>query len=735
MKTENVAALSYGTPGSWLLPSSMITRLSSQRIPDWVADATGQQRGSSYACLEHARLPDNPELAARLIRFAQQVLRQRIAMFGNVTAVETPQNFVRLDTNNIPWSVRTRNCLSSEQLSDDLDAMLRITFQQLLSIPSMGVRSALDFAVTLESSLIAASQSATQKDEGQSEEDLRLATIAKLRNFLSQSWANLISSQDARFKDLLLPFGKQTFAELVDTSLNSWGQSTGDLASLCHIADRIQTRVDEINSLPLEAQLTDLFFKTLVIDVNRGNAILDRLGWNGFPPATLEECGQKLGITRERIRQLENKFKKRLPAHRVFLPALSRALSLIEEKAPVYSEECSRLLRENGLTQIDFSPESIIACAEELRIPTKLEASRVKDRLLITKGGSIPFSQLVSVARRISGAMGVCNVEQIVDAICMDSPKETDRAPLTRQVEKLLSVSKELKSLGDNWYWAPNVPTKRNRLLNITNRILSAKEQVSIKKIREGVRRVYKFRNSSSNPWIHLRVPSSSVLKQFFEDHPSYSVTDEDFVTCNHHLDYKAELGELEQTLVDIFRASTTNVLDRASIRAACAKRKLNMHSVEIALTYSPIIEHLDVNIWTIRGTIVLSETLDAIRLANSLKPNSKRLQGFGWTNSGNAWIGVKIPDAIHNFVVGVPGSLQRFLRNTQFQIFTDQNNLCGTMTSSEEGVLYGFNKHLKEAGAEEGDILIFEFNLAKNAVSFKIGDVELLRDYETNQQ
>lgn len=726
--------LASGVAGSWLLPSSVLTRLSSHRIPDWVADLTGIDRGSSFQSLENFRLPADPDIRDRLCRFSQQVLRQYIAVLGDALAVEPPPKLIRVNLKNVPWSVRTRNCLNQEQLADDLDALLRVTFKQLLSMPNMGVRSAIDFAVTLESSLVAASQAAlTDRETQEHSKDKSEEIESLLKGLLSEPWSSLVSAQDGRFKDLLMPHGKQTVAELADAALSDLNTSSASTFQLITTAEKISTRITEIDAMPLEQQLRQFFFQTLNIDERRGTALLKRLGWLGAEPLTLEECGQSLGVTRERVRQLEAKFRNRIPTHSVFMPGLTRAISLIESNAPVKPSEVSRLLKKNRITTIDFSPVSLIAAADELHVSTKLQISTIGENAFVTKTGNIPASQIVSIARRISGAMGVCSAEQIVDAVLSNeaASTESDRLSILEQVEKLLSLSKDLKCLGDGWYWAPSVPAKRNRLLNITNRILSAKDRVSIKKLREGVRRVYKFRNSSNNPWVQLRVPSSTVLKTFFLDHPSYSISDDDFVTCQHHLDYRVVLGDLEQSLVDIFRASANNILDRASIRAACAKRNLNMHSVEIALTYSPIIEHLDVNIWTIRGTEILPETVDAVRHANSLRPLNKRLQGYGWTAAGNAWIGVKVPDAVHNFVVGIPGSLLRFLRAQEFSIHSKDDTVRGKFSSSEDGVLYGFNRVLKEMDAEEGDVLIFEFNLVSSKAHLKVGDAELLREYE----
>ena len=51
-------------------------------------------------------------------------------------------------------------------------------------------------------------------------------------------------------------------------------------------------------------------------------ALSARLGWSGKPPITLEEAGSVVGISRERMRQLQKRTLDRLPQHPVFMPLL-----------------------------------------------------------------------------------------------------------------------------------------------------------------------------------------------------------------------------------------------------------------------------------------------------------------------------------------------------------------------------------------------------------------------------
>jgi hypothetical protein len=49
----------------------------------------------------------------------------------------------------------------------------------------------------------------------------------------------------------------------------------------------------------------------------------------------LEEAGKMAGVTRERIRQIQERLLGLLPKHPVVMPALDRALALLASRSPI----------------------------------------------------------------------------------------------------------------------------------------------------------------------------------------------------------------------------------------------------------------------------------------------------------------------------------------------------------------------------------------------------------------
>jgi RNA polymerase primary sigma factor len=85
--------------------------------------------------------------------------------------------------------------------------------------------------------------------------------------------------------------------------------------------ENAQTPFELLSDKNLRDELSDLF---KVLDDRERKIIVQRFGLDGGKPKTLEEVGKKFGVTRERIRQVQN----------IALAKLRRALS--KKEAPTY---------------------------------------------------------------------------------------------------------------------------------------------------------------------------------------------------------------------------------------------------------------------------------------------------------------------------------------------------------------------------------------------------------------
>jgi hypothetical protein len=227
-----------------------------------------------------------------------------------------------LDPKGLRFSTRTRNCLIYGGLLGEAEQLSKLTYDRLFNIRSMGVVSILEFACVAESAL---------EQGSESQKEPRTSAHEELFHVITEPWPDQFGPADPRFSDLIPTAPYATIFEILD-GLTSGPDADGEtLEQLIDAMPEIRERVSQIRALPLERQLSDFLRSISRFDGERLAALEDRLGWSGSPAITLEEAGSRLGITRERFRQLQERVVNRLQgiSFPVYLPALDTALPLV----------------------------------------------------------------------------------------------------------------------------------------------------------------------------------------------------------------------------------------------------------------------------------------------------------------------------------------------------------------------------------------------------------------------
>jgi hypothetical protein len=598
--------------------------------------------------------------------------------------------------------------------------LIRLTFGDLLNIPNLGIRSALDFAVMLEAHL----QRCPAQDEIASVEQLDLLVQEKRAALIfaaGEDWAECISGKDRRFSDLL-GSASPILAERIEDVLER--DDTRAIDVLVASLPELKARIKYIGSLPLEDALLELFNATAKLRGARTPLLIRRFGWDGEPPETLEQVGQRLGVTRERIRQIQVKIVRELPKHPIFMPHLQRAIELLEATTPISVNDASELLRTKGISQRAFHPQSIIAAAADCNLATSLRIQTIRGKKLVTaRTDERVASRLATIARKQSGASGATDVTEVVEQAHAEGLDFEDERAI-----RLMRSLPDVQWSADDWFWTTSIPIERNRLRNVARKMLSVTSPIHARTIRSGMRRLATWRNSTGgrHRW-PFRAPPSVVVLRFLEWHPEFDVNELGLVTPVNDLDYTAELGDAERAIVDAIRSTPTGILDRQSIRDKCISRGVNAHSIEVLLSYSPLIEHLGVNLWTIAGTLIDPSALEAVRAANALRPRARRVSDFGWTETGNIWVSVIVPSYhTSSFVFGIPGGVKRYLIRQKFAITDEFGRKYGQVGITEDGSTYGAGPLLRRKGADPGDTMLCEFNLTGNTVLIRVGGEEV---------
>jgi hypothetical protein len=212
--------------------------------------------------------------------------------------------------------------------------------------------------------------------------------------------------------------------------------------------------------------------------------------------------------------------------------------------------------------------------------------------------------EIVEIASRRASAFGVVSLGQLAAAL--------EQGLDVSEVEARKAVVRSgAEFLDDDWFWLPRAA--RNRLLEVTNRILAVAAPLDVATLRAGVWRTYARRQAAL-------VPPSETMAAFYRVHPCLRVDALGRVRPAAELDYRTELGKTDRIFVEVLRASWTGVLDRTSLRNACVAYGMTTRTFNLRATFSAVLDNPAADIWCLRGTRVSPITAAALRHAKALE-------------------------------------------------------------------------------------------------------------------
>ena len=692
------------------------------------------------------------QMNPRLKHFLIFLVRSRSNSIGHLRCLD--RNWpLGLKAVDIAWSNRTKNCLRQQGLLENEQELVKVTFGELFAIAGMGALSVLDFSGTLEGAMEVydnfVNYSTNRGSTGKNGANLELQgqltppfdlegpdksaddnktnlpdLIGILEETVDKEWAEQVSEQDPRFASLLPP-GRGTLQERIDKLLSEPDSLTNvsEIPALVLSIQKVKEYIAKLKEQSLECSLMDFLRLISRADGERLEVLAARFGWASEEPATLEECGKRLGVTRERIRQIQARTIKRIPQHPVFMPRLDEALAFFEQSAPIALRDAAHILHKEGVTEKNFHPYGILEAAKLFGRETTLDVCETRDgEMLINEPDAKVVRLVPKLARKLAGQSGVTSIFQVAEVM-----REEGVDVEETQIRRTLSGSKNFEFLNEDWFWATNVKDSRNRLYNVTRKILSVASPQSIINIRDGIRRHYRWRMSSHARFRTLSIPPLLVLEAFYKKHPGFRVED-NMVYASEALDYRRELGDTDRVLVEVLRSSPSGLMDRDSLTEECLARGLNENTFSVYTSYSPILEHVDTAIWKLRGVKGDPTAVEAIRIANHMRPRQKRVLQYGWGGDGKLWIAARVPKMAGSMVIGCPGPVQRFLSGQEFTCLTkDGKHNSGTVSINDRGSSYGYGVFIRRYGVDENDVLLAEFDLKDQTVNLSVGDEEIL--------
>lgn len=348
------------------------------------------------------------------------------------------------------------------------------------------------------------------------------------------------------------------------------------------------------------------------------NAMALRIGLAGDPPMTLEEVGRRLGVTRERVRQVMAKHVSLPDCLRPYLPQLDRASALLHELAPASAEELSALLHREGLTSGRASFESLRAAA----VFTGRSFSVTTCKGLVVRDAH-ETRAVLAAARKLTTRHGAFQVEHLADEVAIEGWKLTDD-----DAERYLRSAPDVVHLTGSYFVYP--AAARNRLAAALRTTLSVHQPLPLATATTAIRRLYEWRNfGGGSAGREVVPPGASAVRAFCAHHEDFEVTDTAdggcLVGAREPLDWREVLDAESRTMVAVLDEADHHVLDRQTLIARCEARGVRATAAAANLTYHPAFVRLGRNLWSLLGRDVPAEVVDGFFDRAPRRPGGRR--------------------------------------------------------------------------------------------------------------
>ena len=503
------------------------------------------------------------------------------------------------------------------------------------------------------------------------------------------------------------------FGEALQGRLARAEHSGGDITEVRGLIRAVSRDLEILESETLEEALGRVL---RLCTSSHVEALAARLGWDGGGGTSLQEAGDRAGLTRERIRQLENKVRDAM-SKISFLPAVDRAIEILDAAAERFEADVDTLLAEEGVSKIKFLPKGVATAADFLGRKYRFQIG--EDGVCVQLEGDKDLKPLRNALLSLTDVNHVAPVPELQARVS----EATGREPTAEAVRHFLDRHPRIVWLDSehNWFWDG---TARLRYNNYARKVLAISSPISIASLRDGVLRHHRARNMSLP-----RSTFEGLCRAL-----GFDVRD-GMVSLRETIRPKDILGSIELKFLTVLQENQ-NVLDSKAFRDACYSRGVNRHSFWVYLSYSPILERLAPGVYALRGADV-----DPARVAHLTGRTSETrggLQDHGWTKDGAIWLGYTVADNLRDSgVVTIPSAVQRLLGSQRLEAVAVDGTPIGTLiigSGSSAGSAWGLGSFITRRGVDVGDSLILTIDTELEIACVQAGSKDLLVGFQEGE-
>jgi hypothetical protein len=713
---------------------SLVDLLTSLESMNPLAEQSGFVTGEAH----EINLEVTPETLQTLVTRRANGIKPIPQRFYEQSIPKLPEG---IKLNDLELRIRTYNCLRKAGYSNKLQSLTGKPICELLKIRGFGSDCLIDLLTALHPFLTYTKQTSQTRSANKSnfkgkrsqgrlflaQQELDFVTAQKVSNedvireakrLRRMSDTKRIRRDDLRLGQLLraIDITAKNALEVAD-KLITGANVPANSATAVHLLQGLRKSIRALSKMTLEDEIKGLL---VGVGSQRNQSIIaQRFGWDGSEGATLQEVGDSLNLTRERVRQVCNRLSKHLEGKTVFSPTLDHALNFVSCHIPDVADEIELKLIAEGIANGHFRLEGIINAAELLGRGVPFSITKVGGkRLVLAPNMENATNVIAQTARRAIEHWGVTTILDIAAQVA----ERTDLSIDAELVRNVLSEKEDFQWLdeADGWFWLSSVP--RNRLLNQIEKILSVAESIDVSELRAGISRHHRMKGVA---------PTKRVLLELCRQ-TSWCRVEDRTVIADPPLNWEETLSDIEQFMVLVLKEHGP-VMGRSKFEELCINLGINRVTFYAYLKYSPAITKYAISVYGLRGVPVPPGVIE------SLKPDFSRRRGrvlmdYGWTPQGKVWIGYKVSEAmLKSGVIVVPGPMKRFIAG-EFTLKTEDGLPVGRLVVKESSA-WSLGSFFRRRGGEAEDYLVLLLDLADREATIYIGDEDLLDDFQTNEE
>ncbi len=676
---------------------SMLKDLLDEEIPRHLVEGTpfagarlADLDESAWGCLSTEAIS---ELAGMVIsRVGMGVVNR------DVQQLHLPRVPAGLRLENLRLENRTGNCLRRLGLATNLQQLGKMTVDDLMQVPSFGAKCLVDLLTALE----------TFSHRGQCIN----ANVMEHANQLAQRpEAASIHFSDPRLGRLLRAMDSEsnTLEEMIER-IRLQELDLAEPYCLVEGMGRLVAEIQRFEALPIEDELKDIFAP--MANARDQQILAAYYNWDGKGGRTLEQLGQKYGLSRERIRQICMRCVKRVRHVPIFAPVLDRALAWIASRLPRAAHRLEGELREAGLSR-DGLP--IATVEEAARFFSRTPAFRVvpvgEGAVAVEPGQAELPPRIAQAARSAVGSFGVANVAEVQAELTGNRP----RRRVGRQLlQETLSTLRNFQWLDARPHWFRLETLPQYGLPNMIEKVVSVAGRIDVVRLRAAMSR---YRRSGRE------LPPPGPLLEYCRQMPSVRV-EGDAVVAEPSLDWRTVLAGVERGMVEVLREFGP-VMDRGEFEEHCIRRGMNRFSFNAILMCSPVVAQYGRSIYGLVAQKTDRRTVRRARAQRSRVMPSRVLQTCGVEADGRPYVVYRLSKAaIAGGVITIPAALKQSISG-EYTVISVQRERLGRMVA-KRGCGWGLGPVLRGSDAQPGQYLLMQFDNDARTATFRLGDARL---------